>query len=331
METPRVHVISLGGTIAMTSADDGRISPGLSGEDLIGALPSEFTAETLITCETFSTRPGAHLEIDDGIELARRIEKVAYEGDIGFVVTQGTDTLEEMAFLVDVLHGGAAPVVFTGAMRAPSALGSDAVLNLANAICLARDARARDLGVLVALNDQVHAARFVRKMHTSNPGAFQSPTVGPVGWFTEGRVRLPFAPRRGAGLPVDRVSGSAASVALYQLTLGDDGQVLRALRDLDLDGVVLEAFGVGHVSDRILSDVVALSATLPVVLASRVGIGEVHTSTYDFPGAEIGLLELGLIWGGALDGPKARLLLALGRRAGHDRDGVAGLFRSWDS
>ncbi len=117
--------------------------------------------------------------------VAQRVREVIAAGAIGVVVTQGTDTLEETAFQLDLLLDVRPPVVVTGALRNPALQGADGAANLLAAIRVASDPAATGLGVLVVMNDEVHAARFVRKTHTHKPSAFASPATGPLGWIRE--------------------------------------------------------------------------------------------------------------------------------------------------
>ena len=112
------------------------------------------------------------------------------DGAHGVVVTQGTDTMEETAFLVDCLWDDDAPFVFTGAMRNPTLPGADGPANLTAAIRTAAVDAARGRGAMVVFNDEIHAARFVRKTHSTSPAAFRSPDAGPIGHVVEGVPRF---------------------------------------------------------------------------------------------------------------------------------------------
>ncbi|HEX2988534.1 MAG TPA: asparaginase [Chloroflexota bacterium] len=309
LELPALTIISLGGTIAMTQAGGGGVTPTLTGEDLVAAVPA-LAGVANVTALSFRQLPGAHLTMDDLVSLAAEIERRIEAGAAGIVVIQGTDTIEESAFALDLLLEGAAPVVVTGAMRNSTLPGADGPANILAAAQVAADRAARDLGVLVVLNDEIHAARYVRKIHPTSPSAFASPIAGSLGRVVEGR------PRIFARLPGRRHIDAAAfasdrRVALLTVALGDDGRLLEAVREAGYGGLVVEAFGAGHVPATLVEGLGRLAAAMPVVLASRTGGGPMMEHTYGFPGSESDMLGRGLISAGILDGPKARILLWL--------------------
>jgi L-asparaginase len=239
-------------------------------------------------------------------EIATRVAA----GSRGVVLTQGTDSIEEVAFTLDLLWDGDAPLVVTGAMRNPSLAGPDGPGNVLAATRVAASEAARGLGALVVMNDEIHAARFVRKVHTSNLAAFQSLVTGPIGWVSEGHVRIVTRPVGRMFIPL--AAGAAIPpVALVRVALGDDGRMLSNLAGLGYRGAVIEGMGGGHVPEVAMPLVRELSRQMPVILASRTGSGDVLAETYRFAGSEIELLEAGLISAGQLDGLKARLLLSL--------------------
>jgi L-asparaginase len=322
---PRVHVITLGGTIAMTARDDGAgVRPTLTADDLLASVPGPpppLKAEV----SAFRQVPGADLTLDDAVALAGRVHDLVAGGCQGVVVTQGTDTLEEMAFALDLLCGTTAPVVVTGAMRNPGQAGADGPANLLAALRIAASPHAAGHGVLVTMNDEIHAARFVCKTHTSRPSAFVSAGAGPVGWIAEDRVRLPLRPAARVHLRLDQ-GQRPAPVALVTAALGDDGSLLRLLPDAGYRGAVVAAFGVGHLPERMVDDVAALARRMPVVLASRTGAGEGFRATYGFAGSERALLAKGLIGAGGLAGAKARVLLSLALGAGWSTDRLASAY-----
>ncbi len=316
---PSVAVFGLGGTIAMTHAPGGGVSPALSAADLLAAVPGLAGVGAGLRIVDFRQKPGASLSFDDLYQLAAAIGDALDSGCTGVVVTQGTDTIEEAAYALDLLLPTEAPIVVTGAMRNPTMAGADGPANILAAVRVAISPGARGLGCLVTLNDQIHAARWVQKTHASSPAAFASPGRGPLGDVTEGRVRIPVAPRlRSPAIEPD--PARPVRVAVATVVLGDDGGFIESLGER-ADGLVVAGFGVGHVPDRLAPVLGRLAGRIPVVLASRTGAGPVHDGTYGFPGSERDLLARGLISAGYLDPLKARILLHLliGSGAGNPR------------
>ncbi len=324
MSLPQVTIIGLGGTISMSAANAAGVVPTLTAEELVRAVPALAGVASLRTIQ-FRMVGGAALSIEDLLATAAEARRCLAEGADGVVVTQGTDTIEEMAFGLDLLVPGDAPVVVTGAMRNPTLAGADGPANVLAAVQVAASPLARGLGALVVLNDEVHAARFVQKTHTANPATFRSRLTGPVGWVTEGEVRIAMRPlgRRLVAVPA---GAPACPVALVTMSLGDDGRLLGALPGLGYHGAVIEALGGGHVPAPAVERVGRLAAAMPVVLTSRTGCGELLHRTYGFPGSESDLLARGVIHGGALDGPKARILLTLLLQSGAGRGEIEAAF-----
>lgn len=335
--TPRISVISLGGTIASSA------SPGVSGVtprlDATQLLSGALGAGEIATIDATSFRlvPSSDLTLSDVTSLVTEIHARLDAGAEGVVVTQGTDTLEEVAFALDLLVRRDEPVVVTGAMRNASDAGADGPANLLDALRVAGSPAARNLGVLVVFNGEIHAARYVRKTHATSPATFRSPSLGPLGWVSEGRVRLGFSLPRWPDV-IGAVE-QPAPVALVAASLGDPLALLDHVRTAGYSGVVVDALGGGHVPSTALERLERLAREIPVVFASRTGAGETLTETYRFAGSEIDLLARGLITAGALDARKARVLLSLllGARASLDEcrrvfDVVRNaMFRSIDS
>jgi L-asparaginase len=261
----RVVVVSLGGTIAMTAATGGGVAPALSADQLLAAVPG--LADLNITVETHDFRrlPGASLRFEDLTALSAVIRDRLTDGVDGVVVVQGTDTIEETAYLLDLHHAGPQPVVVTGAMRNPTLAGADGPANLLAAVQTAASEQARDLGCLVVLADEIHAARRVRKTHSTAGATFQSPNGGPLGYLVEGQPRLLNRPTYRTVVP-PAVDGRRPRVALVTVALGDDGVLLDGLADR-VDGAVIAAFGVGHVPQQLVASLEGLATQVPVVLA----------------------------------------------------------------
>lgn len=320
---PSVLVLTLGGTIAMTRTTEASgVTPTLTGSDIVGAVPG-LRGTAQVTVKDFRQMPGASLTAADIVSLVERLSQADREGVDGVVVTQGTDTLEETSYLADLYYQGNMPVVFTGAMRNAASAGADGPANILAAVQTAGCAEARGAGVLVVLGDEIHAARDVRKMHTTSPRAFESPDTGPLGRVVEGAARFHRSLKPIAPLPLP--VGALPQVEIVTACLGSSGMLLKDIEN-EIAGLVVAAFGVGHVPEGWCSRLEVLADAMPVVLASRIGTGPVLTSTYAFPGSESDLLARGLISAGTLDPYKARLLLAALLAAGTSRTEIAKAF-----
>ncbi|WP_406860320.1 asparaginase [Streptomyces sp. HUAS MG47] len=316
----RVTVFTLGGTISARGGDATR----LSGAEVLGAAAGDD-----VELRDFRRLPSSSLSLADLHALADEVRATVAAGS-GVVVVQGTDTLEETAFLLDLLCATTEPIAVTGAMRRPDLPGADGPANLAAAVAVAADPRCRGLGVVVVLADEIHAARHVRKTHTTSVATFGSPGAGPLGQVVEGVPRIllrPAAPVAACPLTLD----PDVRVALVTLSLGDRGELLDAVDDR-FDGLVVAAFGAGHVPAWLVEPLEALAARMPVVLASRTGSGATLSETYRGPGSEYDVLHRGLVPAGPLDPPKARLLLqtllSSGAKgpAGYDRPRITAAF-----
>lgn len=327
MALTTVNVFALGGTIAMTGPEPDRagarrragtgavgVSPRLTARGLVRAVP-ELAHIARVKAIDFRRVPGAHLCDDDLADLARAIVK----GKAPAVVTQGTDTIEETAFALDLLIGERVPVVVTGAMRHPGLPGADGPANLLAAVTVATSEAADGLGTLVVMGDRIHAAALVRKTNTSAPDAFTSPNAGPIGSVVEGEVRILLHPVASASIALPAKPKDARPVPIIITHQGDNGDMLRAARERDIAGVVIAAMGGGHLTPKAADAAETLARRVPVVLASRTGSGPVLERTYGFKGSEMDLTGRGLMRAGWLDPAKARILLMLARRAGLDR------------
>ncbi|KQX76306.1 asparaginase [Aeromicrobium sp. Root472D3] len=308
---PSIAVLSLGGTIGARVDHRGSGATLDAGaHDLVAGIPvlgeiADLEARTVVS--TMS----ADLDIVDVVDLADRIGRLVEGGTEGVVVTQGTDTLEETAYLLDLLLAVDVPVVVTGAMRNRGRPGEDGPGNLVTAVRVAAAGSARGLGVLVVLDDVVLLARHAHKAHTSATGAFAAAGAGPIGFVVEDRVRITVRPTaRSPHVPI-AAGAPIASVELVTLTLGADDRLLRAVPGLGHDGLVVATYGAGHVPARLVPALADLADRMPVVFSSRTGAGELYRRTGDYPGSEQDLLSHGLVSAVGLDPLKARLLLTL--------------------
>lgn len=322
-ELPRVMLVTTGGTIAMTDDGTGTVKPSLTAKSLLASVTG-LAKVAAISVRDFRQKPGASLTLVDLLELARLIEDCADAVD-GIVISQGTDTIEETSYLLNLWYTGIRPVVITGAMRNPAQAGHDGPANLMAAVATAASGAARDRGVLVVMADEVHDPQCVAKTHSTSVAAFTSPTGGPVGYVAEGRVNFYHAPKSRLAVPLPQ-KDAFPHVGLVTVTIGDTGELLEAAERLD--GLVIAAMGVGHVPADLVLRLQGVAARIPVVLTSRTGAGPVLTGTYGFPGSESDLIARGLIPGGILAPLKARLLLTAALATDASRDQIAAAFCS---
>ncbi|MEZ0066326.1 L-asparaginase [Streptacidiphilus sp. MAP12-20] len=311
-----VALFTLGGTISMAGRDR------LDGAALTAAIPGLETLDEPLDIHDRKPVGSGSLTFVQVLDVAESASAAVRAGAPGVVITQGTDTLEETAYLLDLIWPHEEPLVLTGAMRNPTLAGHDGPANVLAAARVAAAASTRGLGALVVFNDEIHAARWVRKTHSTSTATFVSPDTGPVGHVIEGHVRVLSAPPRPAPLPAPTAT---ARVALHTVTLDDEPDSLAALA-AGQDGLVFAGFGVGHAPAVLVPALGELAARMPVVLTSRTGAGSVLRSTYDAPGSEIDLLSRGLINGGLLHPYKARVLLKVLLGSGADHDAVSVAF-----
>lgn len=319
MTRPRIALFAFGGTIAMTPDAGGGAVPSIDAADLLATNP-EIGKIADIDPVGLARVGSANLTIPQIADLAGRIARAESQGADGVVATQGTDTLADVAFLLALFLRPRIPVILTGAMRHAGAVAPDGPGNLLAAVRAAATPELGEAGILVAMQDELHAARHVVKRHSCALHAFRSPGSGPAGRICEGRVRLDFRPRPLPFLPPSE-GCRWPSVALVPACFDDGGMLLDRL-PADLDGAVVEAFGGGHLAEASADKAAALARRMPVVLASRTGEGRVLESSYGYKGAERDLIGRGLIPAGDHEATKARLLLIALLAAGADRAAI---------
>jgi len=299
---------SLGGTIAMLEDGTGSgATPKLTAENLLRSIPG-FRPAGPIRTEQLRQVASPSLGLDDMVEVLTWARAQVAAGARAIVLTQGTDTLEETSWLLELFWDHDVPLVMAGAMRTPASAGADGPANLAAAIAVAEDPAARGRGVLVVMNDTIHGARQVTKADALAVQTFVSGGAGPLGRMVEGNPVwfTPPQPRRPLPLPVRQ----GHEIALLTMALGDGPGLLECVRDRDgCAGLVLAGFGAGHVQGGQAELVGQIAARKPVILCSRTGSGSTATATYGYPGSEIDLAARGVWLGGWLQPLKARILL----------------------
>ncbi|HDP5793639.1 TPA: asparaginase [Staphylococcus aureus] len=298
-------VIHTGGTISMSQDQSNKvvtndINPISLHQDVINQYAQ------IDELNPFNV-PSPHMTIQHVKQLKDIIlEAVTNKYYDGFVITHGTDTLEETAFLLDLILGIEQPVVITGAMRSSNEIGSDGLYNYISAIRVASDEKARHKGVMVVFNDEIHTARNVTKTHTSNTNTFQSPNHGPLGVLTKDRVQFHHMPYRQQAL--ENVN-EKLNVPLVKAYMGMPGDIFSFYSREGIDGMVIEALGQGNIPPSALEGIQQLvSLNIPIVLVSR-SFNGIVSPTYAYDGGGYQLAQQGFIFSNGLNGPKARLKL----------------------
>ncbi|MFR4118994.1 MAG: asparaginase [Bilophila wadsworthia] len=315
MDNKKVIVLTTGGTIAMKLDPAHGIVPAVSGEDLVASVPGLREACPIEVME-FSNIPSPHMTPKRMFELGNKVEELLRHEDIlGVVITHGTDTLEETAYLLDLVHKREAGLS-DRAMRSAAEISPDGPVNLC-APCARRRVRSPGKGVLVVMNEEIHAAREVVKSHSANTETFVSPFWGPLGYVDPDRVVFR---RNTLGRQSIRPPELVEDVHLIKLASGSDSLLIDFLVERNVRGLVLEAFGRGNVPPAALPGIRrAVEKGIPVVITTRTIAGRV-LDVYGYEGGAKTVLEAGGILGGETSGPKARLklMLALGVASGRD-------------
>jgi len=326
---PRIAVLATGGTIAGAAPDATKTAgyqAGVVGVDrLLDAVPG-LAAIARIHAEQVASIDSKDMSVALWTQLAQRVtERLASDDVDGVVITHGTDTLEETAYLLHLTVKSAKPVVLTAAMRPSSALSADGPLNLLNAVTVAANPAAAGQGVLLAFNNRIHCARDVTKVSTYAVDAFQSPEIGALGWVQDGRVEF----QRRALRPhtVDMAFGIATQwpqVEIVASYAGVSRVAVDALVAGGVRGIVVAGTGNGSIHatlQQALAD--AAAHGVAVVRASRTGSGHVMRNGSAPDDA------LGFVSAGTLNPYKARVLLMLALAAGESQP--AGLQRLFDT
>lgn len=288
--------------------------PAHDGEQLVARVPGlERIAPFQI--ENWARLPAAHLGPERLWALRNRVREIqTAEPDRprGIVITHGTDTIEETAYLLARTLDPAVPVAITGAMRTSSDADWDGPRNLRDAAAVAASEASAGRGTLVVFAASVFAGHQAVKTDTVRLDAFSAPHGDKVGSVRGGSVEYSLPASPPARLPG---SGVSARVALVPMVIGDQGELLELARPRH-DGVVIVAFGSGNLPPGAIPAIQRwLDEGKPVVLASRCPTGEV-TPVYAFEGGGAGLVSMGVIPAGPRTPSQARMELLLSLSAG---------------
>ena len=320
----KIAIIFNGGTISMKIDEKIKAAvPSLSAEEIMSMIPGvEEYAE--IEAYTFSGMPSPHMTLETMLKLSKFTTELVEREDIdGVVITHGTDTLEETAYLLDLTVKTKKPVVVTGAMRSGSELGYDGPFNLATSICTAISDEAVGRGVLVCFNGELNSASEVTKANSMALNAFRTPNFGPIGIVDNDNVIFY---RDANYLEKYDVSEIKKQVALIKCVVDMDSSYIDYLIEKGCGGIVIEALGRGNVPPKMVDGIKkATELNIPVVVVSRCFEGRVFES-YGYEGGGKQLKDLGVIFGDTLPGQKARIKLILAINSGMNIHEVARAF-----
>ena len=315
-QLPRIHVVATGGTIAMRiDAAGGGPVPAVTGQELVAAVPG-LRKVGQITVEEFANIPSERMRPENWLRLADQIrDLLARRATDGIVVLHGTDTMEETAFFLDITVPTEIPIVFTGSMRAASDPRPDGPANILDAATVAANPDARGRGVLIVMHGEIHSARRVTKVDTSDVDAFDSVLPPDLGTVNGGLVAFSDTWSPHVHVPLPPALPRVDIVLMYA---GVDDFALRAAVARGAAGLVIAGVGAGNVNEDLFGGILdALQAGLPVVISSRVPYGG-SRPIYAYAGGGVALQRAGAIFALDLNPQKARVLLMAGLGAGYD-------------
>jgi len=299
-----IALVTTGGTIAMKERAKGQGAiPTLTPQDFLSQLPEGFPQ---IIVEEHCNLPSSHFTLQTLQSLQERVQNLVNREEVeGVVITHGTDTLEETAYLLDITIPSEKPIVLTGAMRTAGEAGYEGMANLLAALKAASSPQARGRGVMVVMNDEIHAARYVTKSHTLSTATFVSPGWGPMGRVDGERITFAWDITRKI-IPFRELE---EKVYLIKLGVGMGDEFLRFALENGAKGVVIEGMGAGRVPPWWMPTIrEAIGKGVTVVIASRCLAGGIY-DPYGYPGAYRDLSSAGVLFAHHLNGQKARIRL----------------------
>lgn len=315
--TKKILVLHTGGTISMQADSSGAVVT--SSDNPMNHVSNPLEGIQVHTLDFFNL-PSPHIKPKHMLALYQKIKEEAANYD-GVVITHGTDTLEETAYFLDTMEIPRIPIVLTGAMRSSNELGSDGVYNYLSALRVASDDKATDKGVLVVMNDEIHAAKYVTKTHTTNVSTFQTPTHGPLGLIMKQEILYFKTAEPRVRFDLDRIEGLVPIITVYA---GMTDELLDMLDWDKIDGLIIQAFGAGNIPKETAQKLESLlHKGIPVALVSRCfnGIAE---PVYAYQGGGVQLQKAGVLFVKELNAQKARLKLLIALNAGLKGEALKG-------
>ncbi len=309
-ELPVVKLIATGGTIAMKiDPKTNAPVPAISGEDLVATVP-EIAKVARIEVQNISNVPSGYMDPQRWIELQKAVAQTLARPEVaGVIVSHGTDTLEETAYFLDLTVKSEKPIVLIGAQRNASEKDFDGPRNLYNAarICVSPEAKGK--GAMIAMNNQINAAREVTKTHTSDVETFKSGDFGFLGYADVDHIIFYRAPLRRQH--IELTHDKLPYIEIIPAYGGADGTLIKAAVAAGAKGLVIQALGWGNVNIPQYEAIKEVTAKgIPVVISTRVWNGRVYPN-YGYIGGGQTLQKLGCIFADNLSAQKARLLLML--------------------
>ena len=305
----KILVLHTGGTISMQADASGAVVT--SSDNPMNHVSNPLEGIQVHSLDFFNL-PSPHIKPKHMLALYQKIKEEADNYD-GVVITHGTDTLEETAYFLDTMEVPHMPIILTGAMRSSNELGSDGVYNYLSALRVASDDRATDKGVLVVMNDEIHAAKYVTKTHTTNVSTFQTPTHGPLGLIMKHEILYFKTAEPRVRFDLDHIQGLVPIISAYA---GMTDELIDMLDLEQLDGLIIQAFGAGNIPKETAQKLeTLLQKGIPVALVSRCfnGIAE---PVYAYQGGGVQLQKSGVFFVKELNAQKARLKLLIALNAG---------------
>ncbi|HHU12485.1 MAG TPA: asparaginase [Clostridiaceae bacterium] len=307
-----IALLTTGGTIASQLDEETglQIAGTLTGEAIFAASgidPAKFGLE--VSVHSIFQLPSSSMDFDRNDEMIRRMEMLRAEGADGFVITHGTDAMEETVYYLDLHWPFDEPVVVTGSQFDPAAHNTDAFHNLLTALRVAASEASQSRGAQLVFNDTILNARYVTKWHTSNISAFGAPVTGPDGVSDVDRIHYYAPPRPRTVFPVPAGSHADKRVEIVPCYVGADPDIITYHAEKGAAGLVIEGFGRGQLTIALADKAKAVMANgLPVVITSACMNGYV-APIYGYDGSFGDLMANGAIGGGDFGTKKARILL----------------------
>ncbi|MCB0730370.1 MAG: asparaginase [Ignavibacteriae bacterium] len=324
MQKKNILIVFTGGTFSMKIDNEtGGAIPHFHGEELVEMIPEVNTLAN-VSIYNFGNYPGPHMTPELMLDLSKIIKENINKDDVdGIIVTHGTDTLEETAYLLDLTVKTKKPIVVIGAMKTSSEPDWDGPKNLLDAIHICNNPNSNGIGVLVCLNGEINAASEVTKTHTEDIETFHSLDFGALGYVDKSKVWFNRMPRKLEIIETEKINSNVDIIKVYA---GIKEKLFHLIGDSKIDGLVVEALGVGNVPPPAYEGIkYVVNKNIPVVLVSRCPAGET-LDIYSYSGAGKWIKKLGVIFSDYLNGQKARIKLMLALGAGYSIEQLHKIF-----